>query len=173
MKQKVSFSRESGASYLPPYEPIEVINYYVEIEHENELARRRVVTPPPPPPPDPGEELPHNTIVSLPKINKLVGCYNAHTHTRTHTHTHTHVHTHTSDLSGSLHVQVMKLAEDQISNGVRELGLVTPAGTNVNERAYHIVQVICVAVQLLTWAVRDDKGTCSLNSFLVNVPERM
>ena len=62
------------------------------------------------------------------------------------------------DLSGPLHVQVMRLAEDQISSGVRDLSLVTPAGTNVNERAYHIVQLICVAVQLLTWAVSEDRG---------------
>ena len=61
------------------------------------------------------------------------------------------------DLSGPLHVQVMRLAEDQISSGVRDLSLVTPAGTNVNERAYHIVQLICVAVQLLTWAVSEDR----------------
>lgn len=62
------------------------------------------------------------------------------------------------DLSGPLHVQVMRLAEDQISSGVRDLSLVTPAGTNVNERAYHIVQLICVAVQLLTWAVSEEHG---------------
>ena len=70
MKQKVSFSREAGATQLPAYNTIDVINYYVEIEHENELARKRSVAPPPPPPSDPGEELPHNTIISLPKINK-------------------------------------------------------------------------------------------------------
>jgi hypothetical protein len=52
----------------------------------------------------------------------------------------------------------MRLAEDQISGGVRDLSLVTPAGTNVNERAYHIVQLICVAVQLLTWAVSEEHG---------------
>ena len=52
----------------------------------------------------------------------------------------------------------MRLAEDQISSGVQDLSVVTPAGTNVNERAYHIVQLICVAVQLLTWAVAEDKG---------------
>ena len=70
----MSFSQETGGpSHLPPYDPILVINYYVEVEYENELARRRIVTPPPAPPPDLGEELPHNTIVSLPKINKLVG----------------------------------------------------------------------------------------------------
>lgn len=61
-------------------------------------------------------------------------------------------------MSGPLHVQVMRLAEDQISNGVRDLGLVTLVGTNVNERAYHIVQLICVAVQLLTWAVTGEPG---------------
>ena len=73
VKSKVSFSQETGGpSHLPPYDPILVINYYVEVEYENELARRRVVTPPPAPPTDLGEELPHNTIVSLPKINKLV-----------------------------------------------------------------------------------------------------
>ena len=71
VKPKVSFSHETGSpSHLPPYNPILVINYYVEVEYENELARRRVVTPPPAPPSDPGEELPHNTIISLPKINK-------------------------------------------------------------------------------------------------------
>ena len=65
----MSFSQETGGpSHLPPYDPILVINYYVEVEYENELARRRVVTPPT----DLGEELPHSTIVSLPKINKLV-----------------------------------------------------------------------------------------------------
>ena len=73
MKSKVSFSQETGGpSHLPPYDPILVINYYVEVEYKNELARRRVVTPLPAPPTDLGEELPHNTIVSLPKINKLV-----------------------------------------------------------------------------------------------------
>ncbi len=73
MKPKVSFSHETGgSSHLPPYDPIPVINYYAEVEYENELARRRVVIPPPAPPPDLGEELPHNTIVSLPKINKSV-----------------------------------------------------------------------------------------------------
>lgn len=61
-------------------------------------------------------------------------------------------------MSGSLRVQVMKLADDQISNGVRDLSVATPAGTNVNERAYHIVQLICVAVQLLTWAVSEEHG---------------
>ena len=61
-------------------------------------------------------------------------------------------------MSGSLRVRVMKLAEDQISGGVRELSLATPVGTNVNERAYHIVQLICVAVQLLTWAVSEEQG---------------
>ena len=61
-------------------------------------------------------------------------------------------------MSGPLHVQVMRLAEDQISGGVRDLSLVTPAATNVNERAYHIVQLICVAVQLLTWAVSEEQG---------------
>ena len=70
MKQKVSFSQEPGVSYTSTVDTINVINYYVEIEHENELVRRRVVTPPPHPPSDSGEELPHNTIVSLPKINK-------------------------------------------------------------------------------------------------------
>jgi hypothetical protein len=73
VKPKVSFSHETGGpSHLPPYDPIPVINYYAEVEYANELARRRVVIPPPAPPPDLGEELPHNTIVSLPKINKLV-----------------------------------------------------------------------------------------------------
>ena len=61
-------------------------------------------------------------------------------------------------LNGTLRVQIMRLAEDQITNGVRDLSLVTPAGTNVNERAYHIVQLICVAVHLLTWAVAEEKG---------------
>ena len=28
-----------AASTLPPYDPIEVINYFVRVEHENELAR--------------------------------------------------------------------------------------------------------------------------------------
>ena len=70
MKQKVSFSREPGVTQLPAYNAVDVINYYVEIEHENELARKRSVAPPPPPPTDPREELPHNTIISLPKINK-------------------------------------------------------------------------------------------------------
>lgn len=67
------------------------------------------------------------------------------------------------DLSSPLHLQVMRLAEDQISNGVQNLGLVTPAGTNVNERAYHIVQLICVAVQLLTWAVNDERGKSKIS----------
>ena len=68
--KQVSFSREPGVSYVSTVDTINVINYYVEIEHENELARRRVVTPPPHPPSDCGEELPHNTIISLPRINK-------------------------------------------------------------------------------------------------------
>ena len=90
-----------GASSLPPYNPIEVINYFIKIEHENELnrytlsllctcmphyvarntitgcllslvswCRLRVVTPPPAPPPEPEEELPHNTVVTLPKITR-------------------------------------------------------------------------------------------------------
>ena len=68
MKQ-VSSSQEPGVSYISVVDAVSVINYYVEIEHENELARRHAVTPPPRPPSDSGEELPHNTIVSLPKIN--------------------------------------------------------------------------------------------------------
>ena len=71
-------------------------------------------------------------------------------------------------MSGPLHVQVMRLAEDQISGGVRDLSLVTPAGTNVNERAYHIVQLICVAVQLLTWAVSEEHGQASEDSCFID-----
>ena len=74
-KQKVSFGRSatpSASISLPPYNPIEVINYFVEVEHKNEMARRRVVTPPPPPPPEPEEELPHNTTVALPKIKRSI-----------------------------------------------------------------------------------------------------
>ena len=87
--QQVTFGDSTSA--LPPYNPIEVINYFVTVEHENELARysintqtsfimftallhhvhrQRVVTPPPPPPPEPEDELPHNTVIALPKINK-------------------------------------------------------------------------------------------------------
>ena len=54
---------------------MDVINYYVTVEHENELARRRVATPPPPPPPPPEDELPHNTVVALPQINRLVTAF--------------------------------------------------------------------------------------------------
>ena len=35
---QVTFGRASPA-VLPPYNPIEVINYFVMVEHENELAR--------------------------------------------------------------------------------------------------------------------------------------
>ena len=35
--QQVTFGASTSA--LPPYNPIEVINYFVTVEHENELAR--------------------------------------------------------------------------------------------------------------------------------------
>ncbi len=83
----VSSRRSKGSIKSSPpaatnYDPLEVINYYVIKEHEAELARNRVATPPPPPPPAvPEDELPHNTVVALPKINRCVQvfiyCYDA------------------------------------------------------------------------------------------------
>ena len=61
-----------------------------------------------------------------------------------------------TDLGLAVCAQVLKLAENQISNGVNALSHVSPAGGN--EKAYHIVQVICVSVELLVWAVNEDTG---------------
>ena len=47
-----------------------------------------------------------------------------------------------------------KLVEKIILVGVQELGVLT--GFNVKE--FHMVQVMCVAVELLVWAVQGDSG---------------
>ncbi len=57
---------------------------------------------------------------------------------------------------GTVRGQVLKLADGQITAGVNELGTASPTGSN--ERAFHIIKVICVAVDNLVWAVKTDKG---------------
>ena len=57
---------------------------------------------------------------------------------------------------GAVRAQVLKLADGQITAGVNELGTASPGGSN--ERAFHIIKVICVAVDNLVWAVKTDKG---------------
>ena len=52
--------------------------------------------------------------------------------------------------------QVLKLADNQITTGVSELSIVGSSGSN--ERAFHIIKVICVAVENLVWAVKSDRG---------------
>lgn len=86
--QKVSFSQgaDSHTPSLPAYKPIDVINYYVTVEHENALARYDVTSTcrtlvvimfrarervqPLTPEPEPVEGVKRNTVVSLPKISK-------------------------------------------------------------------------------------------------------
>lgn len=48
---------------------------------------------------------------------------------------------------------VYKLAEERIKSGVQDLGMV-----GAGEKAFHVVQVMSVAVELLVWAVPDDAG---------------
>ena len=70
-RSRVSFSSKPLSPPASLNNPMAVINYYVTVEREAELARNRVVTPPPtPPPPVPTDELPHNTVVALPCINR-------------------------------------------------------------------------------------------------------
>lgn len=59
------------------------------------------------------------------------------------------------ELSDELRGEVYKLVEKYIHVGVLELGSVK--GCN-NEKAFHMVQVMCVAVELLVWAVQEDSG---------------
>ncbi len=50
-------------------------------------------------------------------------------------------------------VVVYRLAEDRIKSGVQDLGTVA-----AGEKAFHVVQVMSIAVELLVWAVPDDAG---------------
>lgn len=52
------------------------------------------------------------------------------------------------------------MAESQISEGVNEFGTLAVAGSN--ERAFHIIKVICIAVENLIWAVNNEKGNQTL-----------
>lgn len=50
---------------------IEVINYLIAAEHENELSRQKPPTPPPPQPPSPElQDVLRNAIIALPKIHQ-------------------------------------------------------------------------------------------------------
>lgn len=60
------------------------------------------------------------------------------------------------DHSEETRMKVYKLAESCISGGVQELGAVAKVGAN--ERAFHIVEVMSKAVQLLVWAVQEESG---------------
>lgn len=56
--------------------------------------------------------------------------------------------------SEELRGQVYKLVENSITVGVQDLSSVKGS----NEKAFYIVQVMCVAVELLVWAVQGDSG---------------
>ena len=51
---------------------------------------------------------------------------------------------------------VYRLADQRMKDGVHELGV----SLGTNEKAFHVVQVLSVAVELLVWAVQDDAGGC-------------
>ena len=51
---------------------------------------------------------------------------------------------------------VYKLAEERVNTGVHDLGSGAAVGTN--EKAFHIIQVMSVAVELLVWAVQEESG---------------
>jgi len=53
---------------------------------------------------------------------------------------------------------VLKLSETHITTGVHDLS--TGALSGGNERAFHIVRIISIAVELLVWAVKEDTGMC-------------
>lgn len=78
---------------LPQYNPVDVINHFVKMEHERELARlatteemagavitpppsllllfrQKPPTPPPATPPEPEEEVPRTTVVPLPQLDR-------------------------------------------------------------------------------------------------------
>ena len=57
-----------------------------------------------------------------------------------------------------IRLQVHKLSENLITTGVHELGVISPEGAM--ERAFHVVQMISVAVELLVWAAWEDTGEC-------------
>ena len=61
-----------------------------------------------------------------------------------------------TDLGTAVRVQVMKLAEGQITSGVRDLSSGPSSGAT--ERALHIMRAISAAVELLVWAVNEDTG---------------
>lgn len=61
-----------------------------------------------------------------------------------------------TDLGAFARSEVHKLADGQITVGVSDLGTTTPTGSN--EKAFHIIKVICVAIDNLVWAVETDKG---------------
>lgn len=54
--------------------------------------------------------------------------------------------------SEEVRMAVYAIADERMKSGVQELG----ASMGNIERAYHVVQVLSVAVDLLVWAVRDD-----------------
>lgn len=53
--------------------------------------------------------------------------------------------------------QVLKLAEDLITGGARELSSGGPSSA-ANEKAIHIIRSMGAAVELFTWAVEEDAG---------------
>ena len=63
-----------------------------------------------------------------------------------------------TDLDPSVRIKVLKLSETHITTGVHDLS--TGAVSGGNERAFHIVKVISIAVELLVWAVKEDTGVC-------------
>ena len=52
---------------------------------------------------------------------------------------------------------VYLLAEERLKLGIHDLG----ASVGTNEKAFHVVQVLSVTVELLVWAVGDEAGELS------------
>ena len=53
---------------------------------------------------------------------------------------------------------MLKLTETHITTGMNDLS--TGALSGGNKRAFHIVRIISISVELLVWAVREDTGMC-------------
>ena len=76
------------------------------------------------------------------------------------------------DLGNTVRLQMLKMAGNHISVGVHELSTVSPVGAN--EKAFHIIKVICVAVESLVWAVKSESGeyhvcVLAINNIIVSI----